>query len=576
MKFIYKILLVVLVTSLTLTSCDMFKMDLQDDPNEVTSERASLNDLYNNIQLTFGRQIFEGAQRVPGRLARMYHAGGSFDYESLTSPTTFNGLWFAAYSTLFPDIDALLVLAEERGLDIHAGSAKIMKAYTLIALVDLFGNVPLSDAGQGTDVISPSADDGTSVYAAAVVLLDEAIAQMNSTLAAAPTSDLFYGGSAAKWVTFAKTLKLRVAITTRLTNGNAANEINSLVNAGDLIDEASEDFQFNYGNQRTNPNSRHPFYQTHYEVGDGVYLSNYYMWKLRADKIDADGVIQIDPRIRFYFRRKVDDAVNQDQTTFGCNFSAFPDQAFQPPHYAEIDPRLPYCIAWEDGYTGRDHLNGQGIPPDGPIRTSFGLYPGGGSFDYDQFTDTRQQGTTGGLGQGIHPIMMSSFVDFMRAEAALMLGTSDDARALLESGMRKSIAKVFSFASLVPGEMNTLIDSRVGTGPVSEVFVPDADEIDKYIAFVMDQYDNAASQEDKLNVLMTEYYLALWGNGLEAYNMYRRTGKPDNMAPGLDPAYGTFIRTFFYPDVYVNRNANAIQKELTVPVFWDNESIDLY
>ena len=75
-----------------------------------------------------------------------------------------------------------------------------------------------------------------------------------------PANDLFYGGDADKWVTFGNTLKLKAALTTRLTNGSAASTINALVSAGDLIDSESEDFQFQYGTQRDNPNSRHPLY----------------------------------------------------------------------------------------------------------------------------------------------------------------------------------------------------------------------------------------------------------------------------------------------------------------------------
>ena len=572
MKFIKKLLLVALVVAIG--ACDNTDLDLQVNPNAVTPESASVNDLYNNIQLTFGNVLFNSGT-VPGQLARMYHAG-SFSYDAVTGPTTFSGLWFSAYSEMFPDIDALLPLAEERGQDIHAGSAKIMKAYTLMAMVDLLGDVPLSQAGQGTDVISPTSDPGASVYDAAVALLDEAIAQMSGTSAGPPSVDLYYGGDAAKWVTAAKTLKLRAAMTTRLVDGNAASTVNSIISAGDFIDEASEDFQANFGNKRTNPNSRHPFYNIHYEAGDGDYLSNYFMWLLRADKVDENDIIQVDPRIRFYFYRKVDDAVNQDATTFSCHFSDDPDQSFQPAHFAKVDPRLPYCIAWEDGYSGRDHMNGTGIPPDGPIRTSYGLYPGGGQFDDDTFDDTRQAGTTGGLGQGIYPIMLSSYVDFLRSEAALTMGTGEDARVLLESGIRKSIAKVISFKSLVPVTMSRTIEIRGGgSGTIEEVFVPNDEDIDKYVNFVLAQYD-AGDADAKLDIVMKEYLIALWGNGLEAYNMWRRTGKPNNMVPALEPVAGDYVRSFFLPDVHVNRNANASQKGLQDRVFWDDGSVELY
>lgn len=572
MKFIKYLFIIALAWGLG--SCEMTDLDLQDNPNAVTPENASVNDLYNQIQLTF-RNVYSGSQGGPGAMARMYHMG-SFSYSSSTSPTSFSGLWQSAYSQLFPDIEALLTLTEERGLDIHSGSAKIMKAYTMMTLVDLLGDVPYSEAGQGTDVISPSADSGQSVYDAAIALLDDAIGQLDGTKAGAPPVDIYYGGSAAKWATFAKTMKLRAALTTRLVNGSAASTINSIVSGGDFIDEASEDFQFNYGNQRANPNSRHPFYNNGYETGDGAYMSNYYMWLMIADKEDANGAPQVDPRLRFYFYRKTDDAAGLDQTAYSCHFSLLPTQEAKPDHWASVDSRIPYCIASSDGYYGRDHGNGEGTPPDGPFKTSYGLYPGGGQFDDDSFSDNRAQGTTGALGQGIWPIMTASFVDFMRAEAALTIGTNDDARTLLESGMRKSIAKVIGFKSKVSATMAQQVTLRDGSsGTVEELYVPNSDKIDKYVSFVMDSYD-AADADGKLDILMKEYYIALWGNGLEAYNMYRRTGKPNNMVPTLEPESGAFVRSFFLPDVHVNRNANATQKEITDKVFWDDGSVDLY
>ena len=571
MKYLSRILAVCLFVGLS--SCDNTELDLLDDPNQISPDRASVNDLYNNIQLTF-RNTYQGMQGTSGALSRMYNLGGNFIYEATIAPATLSGLWFNAYSNLFPDIDALDAIAAERGFDVHSGTAKIMKAYVLMGLVDLMGNVPLSQAGQGTDVISPAADPGDQVYAAAVSLLDEAIAQLSGTSAPAPAVDQYYDGDVTKWITFAKTLKLRAAVTTRLVDGSAGSTINSLVAEGDLIDEASEDFQFTYGNQRTNPNSRHPLYTNHYEIGDGDYLSNYYMWLLRVDKEDENGAAVIDPRIRFYFYRKVEKADEQDQTTYSCHFSILPDPAATPAHYTAVDPRMPYCIVLPgEGYSGRDHLNGEGIPPDGPIRTSYGLYPAGGMLDINEYLDTRQQGTTGGLGQGIWPIMLSSFVDFMRAEAALTAGTSDDARALLESGIRKSIDKVVGFKSLIPSTLSKTVTIRGVDFPVEETFVPNQEDIDAYVNFVLAQYD---ASSDKLDVVMKEYYIALWGNGLEAYNMWRRTGKPANMQPGIEPNVGEFVRSFFLPDVHVNRNANATQKALTDQVFWDNGSTTLY
>ncbi len=567
MKILNKILLVFLVLSLG-TACDNTDLDLLENPNEVTPENASLNDLYNSVQLSF-RNVYWRTQGPAGGLARMYHAG-SGTYEDYAAAETYDLLWTNAYSDLFPDIDALLAIAEEKGFDLHAGTAKIMKAYTLITLVDIFGSVPNSQALQGTEVISPGPDEGSQIYDAALSLLDEAISQLTGGNILAPDYEGFYNADPDKWIKFANTLKLKAAL-----NKKDAGTINSLISGGNIISEAGDDFEFKYGNKRSNPVSRHPFYQSHYEAGDGAYLSTYYMWLLAGDKVNADGVTITDPRIRYYFYRKVDDSENQDQTTYSCHFSIFPDQASKPAHWEATSPNVPYCVIPGTGYSGRDHLNPDGIPPDGPIRTSYGLYPGGGQFDDDTFDDTRESGTTGGLGQGIWPIMISPTVDLLRAEAALTLGTNDDARALLESAIRKSIAKVVGFESLVPSTMSRSVMVRDGEGTAKELYGTDDDDIERYVGEVLALYD-AADDDGKLDLVTKEQMIASWGNGIEAYNLYRRTGKPNNIQPALESAYGQFPRTFLLPAIHVTRNANSTQKTLGDRVFWDDGSIDLY
>ncbi len=570
MKILRKISLIVAIVLLA-GSCDNLDMEgLQSNPLAPGAGQANVNDLYNSIQLSFNA-VFQSANFTPGAAARMYMSV-AYTYRTMAPNTAFNALWQNAYNWFFPDAQALIALAEGQNLGKHVGSTKVMMAYVLFTLVDIFGDVPYSQIGQGTNVISPDVDSGADVYAAAIALLDDAITDLNNAASHPnPAFDNFYGGNITKWIKLANTLKLRAAI----TKGDVP-AINSIVAEGNYITSSADDFRFQYGNKRANPNSRHPYYNNHYEINDGDYLSNYYMWLLRAEKVSVvSGVEIIDPRIRYYFYRKVNDSVNQDQTTYGCHFSDLPDQAFQPAHWAEVDPRLPYCYASTDGYIGRDHLNGEGIPPDGPIRTSYGLYPFGGQFDDNTFQDTRKSGTTGGLGQGISPILLSSFVDLMRAEAVIRLGATGDARALLESGIRKSLDKVESFESLVPTTMSRLVSTPGGPQTVKAVYGMSTTRKQNYVDEVLAIYD-AASTDGKLDLIIKELYIAAWGNGLEAYNAYRRTGKPGNLEPALEPNPGAFPLSFFYPAVAADRNPNIQSKQkadLNVKVFWQNDGI---
>jgi hypothetical protein len=64
--------------------------------------------------------------------------------------------------------------------------------------------------------------------------------------------------------------------------------------------------------------------------------------------------------------------------------------------------------------------------------------------------------------------------------------------------------------------------------------------------------------------------LSLCGNGKEAYDLYRRTGKPAKMQPALEEIPGPFVRSLLYPNNYIVTNTNAVQKAgLAEQVFWD-------
>ena len=136
-----------------------------------------------------------------------------------------------------------------------------------------------------------------------------------------------------------------------------------------------------------------------------------------------------------------------------------------------------------------------------------------------------------------------------------MLGTAGDPRALLVSAITKSFDKVTGF----PGTVGVTIPDG---------YAPTTTRKTDYINFVLAKYD-AGTADDKLDIIMEEYYLALWGNGIDAYNNYRRTGKPGNMQLTKTPNPGAFISSMYYPAVYVNRNLNAAQKSVDVHVFWD-------
>ncbi|MCS5490569.1 SusD/RagB family nutrient-binding outer membrane lipoprotein [Algoriphagus limi] len=537
-KRIYSLLLA--ASTLFAVSCDL---DLLENPNAVNADTADASFLLNRIQLDY-RNLFNTIGDDGMRLTRIINQG-SAQYEGAYTPVTTNGYWSNAYANILADIQFLEPLAEEADFQRHLGIAKTIKALVLFHLVDSYGDVPYSQALDPSE-FNPAVDSGESVYDAAFAALNEAAAHFTAPSSGAP-NDYYYGGSYTKWIRLVNTLKLRYFLNRKLVDPSGSTSgINALIAEDNMLKEG-DDFVFQFGTTAADPDSRHPRFAGQYTSGGGDYQSTYYMWHLT----EAKGFD--DPRARFYFYRQV--LVN----------STNPDEIecitqLPPPQY--LVGGFIYCLPGERGYWGRDHLDPDGIPPDGLKRTAWGVYPAGGRFDDDSASPVNNP-SLGAQGAGIHPIMLASYVDFMLAEAALTLGTSGNAKDYMLSGIEK--------------HMNFVFDWSLGTSQAGAIssFLGDEgidldDEIDNYLAYVGDEYDAAASADDRMDIIGREYWLSLFGSGIEAFNLYRRTGKPDNMQPGLEPNPGTFPRSFFYPNNYMVTNNKAVQKaDQSVQVFWD-------
>ena len=97
------------------------------------------------------------------------------------------------------------------------GPSKVMKAYIFQQLVDLYGNIPFSDALKGAGSLAPAFDEQKTIYENLILLLDEGIKDLKENAFDATTSSadiVFKGGTAGttNWVRFANSLKLRILI----------------------------------------------------------------------------------------------------------------------------------------------------------------------------------------------------------------------------------------------------------------------------------------------------------------------------------------------------------------------------
>jgi hypothetical protein len=88
----------------------------------------------------------------------------------------------------------------------------LLEAYSYQRLVDIFGNVPYSEA-LDINNIHPKYDDGMTIYQKLIDRVDADIAGLDDSEGSFGSADLYYSGDVAAWKKFAYTLKVKLGIT---------------------------------------------------------------------------------------------------------------------------------------------------------------------------------------------------------------------------------------------------------------------------------------------------------------------------------------------------------------------------
>jgi len=486
MRYISNRVLVFVAVTL-LASCSL---DINEDPNNPTtaSEREilpiaqvgtleALADYPNNICSSVVQT------RVSNR-----HDNYTLDLSVLTN------VWNSElFSGGLNDLETVIKQGSENENWHYVGIAQLLKAYAFSIMVDLWNDIPYSDAFQ-PDLEVIEYDLGSEVYNDLILLIGDAKANLKGASANSPsTDDVIYEGDLAQWEKMANTLLMKLYLQTRLVDSDAGSKIQGVITEGGFIADIADDFQLKFGSS-SSPENRHPLFVIDY-------------------------VIRLDNRISTYFGNLL---------------------------YGNNDPRIPfYFFNQTPGeFIGRDAGNPNGLSQfeDQDIRTFHGVYPSGGAYDDGQGGITNAN--MGLQGAGTFRMMTNAQRLFMEAEAVHTLGVqgSADLRTLFEDGMREAMKKV----------------NELGVGAT----IADED-IDAYVNMRLASFDQG-TDEEKLRLIMMEKYIHQFGNGIEQFNDWRRTGYPDNLE--LVVEIGTIINRFPYPSTE-NPPSRPSNNEL---VFWDN------
>lgn len=215
-----------------LGSCKKY-LDVNKNPNtpEATSAPAQ-NVFTNGVNAATAYQV-GGSHSLGSTWTGILSHSTSFtgggdekDYE--ITKDNFN-YFDGAYDILF-DFQNVINNAADQGVGHLVGPAKLMQCFIYQKLVDMYGDVPYTEALQGTDFFNPKYDNQQTIYESLIDKLTEAIADIKaSTFPSADPTDIIFGNTSitgadikGNWVRFANSLKLRILMRQSFMPGRLA------------------------------------------------------------------------------------------------------------------------------------------------------------------------------------------------------------------------------------------------------------------------------------------------------------------------------------------------------------------
>lgn len=307
LNFSIKRILTAFVAILALSSCDDY-LDVNTSPNNPTDVPANL--VFVTGQVVGAYEMY-GPLNLVGSLWSQQWAstGGQYRQQDQyrVATNTFNNQWNQLYEDCLIDLQFTIDKSTELGIPNYVVPARILRAYFFQLMTEYWGDIPYSEALQGSAFLTPQYDSQESIYDQLLAELDLAISEIDRSDDAITYSGLedpMYGGDMDAWERFANTMKLRIYI--RMTNANPAKAeqgIRGILSSGaPLISSVDEDGEVPFFDEA---NNRNPQWEQNDTRPNDFGPSTQFLIRLNALQ---------DPRANFYF----DEPGNTPDTLVGA------------------------------------------------------------------------------------------------------------------------------------------------------------------------------------------------------------------------------------------------------------------
>lgn len=410
---------------------------------------------------------------------------------------------------IFNNTRRLIKTCDEKGLSDYAAIMRVVQVYALSTMTDSYGPVAYQSVLDGNNV-SFYYDSQESIYKAMFALLDEAITGFKngtSDVSNMQQFDYWCRGDRDLWVKVANQFKLRLAMRIVKADPVLAKQKAEEAVSGGVLTAADRDILIDQGlsNELTRM----------FEWGDCG--------------INANLVTILegynDPRLALYVTKNTNDIKDGDKV---------------------IVPK-------DSKYLG---IRGGCNLPNKPNQ-------------WGNFSSVVCSYSTP------FPVMKVAESYFLRAEGALRgWNMGGNAKELYEEGIRISIQNELKYKGSYAG-VTSISDAEIdayinGTTPQADFVDPvDAQNNIKAMNTIPVKWNDGASNEEKLQRIITQKWIANFPLSTEAWAEYRRTGYPKLFPNRVNSSNGTIdtdeqIRRLIYSEVEINTNNEELQKGIQI------------
>lgn len=290
MNKIFKNIALLLTISFIYSSCETVDFgDINNNPNGPTAPVTS--QLLTEAQKT----VSTIGTHITGILYTQQLTQGQYPGDSRYATLTFN--YNGYYTGSIQNLNRIIELNQDDATKDAAAAfgdnenqiavSTILRAYIIQFMTDRWGALPFREAFQGIDNPQPKFDTQEELYNIMFDEVESALSLIDANKSG-PKGDIIFDGDMDRWILFANSLKMTMAL--RISDANptlAKTKFEEVISSGNYIMNNTDNIEFNYG---TDDESDSPWHDR-FKTREDYILSETMMESLRTN---------LDPRLFKY------------------------------------------------------------------------------------------------------------------------------------------------------------------------------------------------------------------------------------------------------------------------------------